>query len=703
MKILVADDHHQNRYLLEQLLGGLGHEVVSTPNGREALNKLQQGGFDAVISDILMPEMDGFQLCREIRSSPALHALPFIFYTATYTDAKDEKFAHDLGADGFLVKPMEPEAFVQRVFEMLRRAAENPARGGQSPSDTQILTTYNQRLIDKLESKIGQLERARNEAEEAHRTVRSLNAELTSALVALRESEARFREVFQNSSDCIAIFGVRPGDRFVYEGINRAAETLKGVPNESVWGRSPDEVLPPDRAAFINGLLRRVAASGEPVTIDDSFTLRDELVTFSALYVPIRDAEGRVHRIASICRDLTAMRKAAEHQRVLEEQLFQSQKMEALGTLAGGIAHDFNNVIGAIMGNAEMASMDLPADHPAAEFVSEIHYASLRARDLVQQILSFSRRRDRPRQPTSLAEAVRGALRLIEKTLSPEVKVLADLDEACPPVLADPAQLHQVVMNLVANGAQAMPPGGGQVTVSIRAVDILPGPANRGYGLEPGRYVRLTVADTGMGMDEKTVARAFEPFFTTKDHGKGTGLGLAVVHGIVKSHEGAISVESAPGKGTRFDLHFPASAESALPDRPLPPRVQQGNRERILFIDDEEPLVRNARRMLEPRNFRFFGYTDPESALRDFRKAPGDYDVVVTDIVMPKLGGLQLARQIRALRSDLPIIFVTGFSQDLTVELIRELGVDCVLQKPHTLAELMEAVRQALQLSRKPS
>jgi CheY-like chemotaxis protein len=228
-------------------------------------------------------------------------------------------------------------------------------------------------------------------------------------------------------------------------------------------------------------------------------------------------------------------------------------------------------------------------------------------------------------------------------------------------------------------------------------VDILPGPAaNRGFGLEPGRYVRLTVADNGMGMDEKTVARAFEPFFTTKEHGKGTGLGLAVVHGIVKSHDGAISVESAPGKGTRFDLHFPASTESATTDRGTLPRLQPGQGERILFVDDEEPLVRNARRMLEPRNFHFTGHTDPEAALRDLRSAPEDYDVVVTDIVMPRLGGIELARQIRELRPDLPIIFVTGFSQDLTVDLIKELGVDSVLQKPHTLAELVESIRHAL-------
>lgn len=699
MKILIADDHAQNRYLLEQLLGGLGHRVVSVKNGREALDKLRAEPFEAVVSDILMPEMDGFQLCREIRADAALQSVPFIFYTATYTDPKDEKFAYDLGADGYMTKPTDPEIFIPKLNEFIAQALKSPRN--QPPgtaSESEILQTYNQRLIHKLESKIEQLEAERARVEAANRAVQSLNSELMAAVAALREGEARFREVYQHSSDCISIYGVLPDGTFVFEGINRAMEDSTGLRNAAVIGRRPEEVLPAERLASLKEFLDQCVAERRPVKREESFICRGEEVVFSTSAVPVFNAEGRLHRVVLMSHDLTAEHRAAEDQRVLEEQLFQAQKMEALGTLSGGIAHDFNNLLGAILGNSEMAMLDLEPAHPARESVEEISRASLRARDLVQQILTFSRKSRRKLEPTSMDVPVQEAVRLLRATLPPQVRLATDIPPNLPPVLADGSQVHQIVVNLCTNAWHALPQAGGQIDVALSPVNLNRDLQVLGGSLGPGRYVRLTINDNGSGMDEPTLQRAFEPFFTTKEPGRGTGLGLAVVHGIIQTHRGGILVDTSPGRGSRFDLYFPATTESTAAEAGNPPNRASG--ERVLFVDDEEMLLRNARRILELSGYRFSGLSDPKIALAEFRQNPAGVDLAITDIAMPGMTGIDLVREIRKIRNDLPVVVVTGYSQQLTEEIIRELKLSRVVLKPYTISELLAACADALKASK---
>jgi two-component system, cell cycle sensor histidine kinase and response regulator CckA len=542
MRILVADEHDQDRCLLENLLGGLGHEVASAPNGREALALLKRGGFGAVVSDIGMPEMDGFQLCRGVRADAELHGLPFVFYTSTYSAAKDAKVAYSLGADGFLVKPMETEAFVQKFFEFIRKAEADPGRSRDltAAAEKRMCPGPGQEEIDRLKARIGELEQS---------------------LAAVRESETRYREIFQQTGDAVAVFVPRSDGRYSFEGINRAAEVVLGLQNERVQGRTTGEVLDPERAEFVNGLIKRVLQSGEPVTVDDTVTVGSTRSDFSSLYVPIRNVQGNICRVVCISRGAAAMRRSAERR-------FESQKVDALGRLAGGVAHDFNNFIGAIMGNAELLSLDVPPEHPAGLFVAEIMRASERARDFVQQILVLSRRPERPRRPVDLGAAAKGALVRLRKTLSPDVALSVDLEIPCPPILADVSMLQLMVTNLVAVAYRSMPVTGGRITVSLREVEGVSVVSTAPEGPASGRCVGLVVTETGGGLVGVDPSVLFDPFCETKEHGRSTGLGLAIVRSIVIGYNGTVVVESDPEKGTRFEVRFPVCPDSSAAFNP---------------------------------------------------------------------------------------------------------------------------------------
>jgi len=385
--------------------------------------------------------------------------------------------------------------------------------------------------------------------------------------------------------------------------------------------------------------------------------------------------------------------------RQLEEQYRQAQKMEALGTLSGGIAHDFNNIIGAIVGYTELAKMDLndnSENSEIAEHLDEVLLGANRAADLVRQILAFSRQHEQERKPIQLQNIVAEALKLLRATIPTPIEFIVSLNKDVPTVLADATQVHQVVMNLGTNASHAMKDSLGRLTVALESYEVVADGVELHPGLKAGRYARLSMSDTGHGMDQSMMSRIFEPFFTTKAPGEGTGLGLAVVQGIMQSHEGAVTVYSHLGEGTTFHLYFPVSgidesnAEIATETAPM------GKGEAILYLDDELALAKMGEKILEHLGYTVDIYTNAVEALDAVRATPGAYSLIVTDQMMPRLTGLEFAKQIRAFSPHLPIILMTGYTATLTPSRVREMGIQDLLLKPISVATLGTAVQNVL-------
>ena len=423
----------------------------------------------------------------------------------------------------------------------------------------------------------------------------------------------------------------------------------------------------------------------------ENLALRQRVMALEAVQVEYERTQEAHKQIED------ALRTRAElATRRLEEQMRQSQKMEALGTLAGGIAHEFNNLLAMMRGYTELASYDVPPTSPAYRSLQHILTAGKRAKDLVQQILAFSRPRDDTKQPLEMTLIVREVLTLIRASLPTTIAIRRYLAPDAGLVLADATQIHQMLMNLCANAEYAMRETGGSLEMRVGAVEISPTSDAVPPALKPGAYVRVTVGDTGPGIPADVIDRIFEPFFTTKDAGEGTGMGLAIVHGIVTGHDGVITVNSTPGTGTTFSIYFPRLAD-AVPVEPHAPEAElhQGTG-RILFVDDEEMLALLGKGLLERLGYDVVAYTDSRDALNAFRAAPHHFDLVITDQTMPQLTGATLIQELRQIRADIPIILCTGFSHMINPDKARALGVDAFVMKPGVSQELAIEIQQIL-------
>ena len=382
--------------------------------------------------------------------------------------------------------------------------------------------------------------------------------------------------------------------------------------------------------------------------------------------------------------------------KTMEEQFRQAQKMEAIGTLAGGIAHDFNNILAAINGYTELSRMALHGNPEVRDYLGAVLQATSRAAGLVRQILTFSRRQPVDRQPVQLRPTVEEALKLLRASIPSSIEFDLTFATDAPVVLADPTQIHQILMNLGTNAWHAMQDRTGRLAVKLERFEVDAALAATTPNLRPGLYARLSVSDTGSGMDAATLGRMFEPFFTTKAPGEGTGLGLAVVHGIMASHDGAVTVSSQPGAGTVFRLYFPADTGQAPMAAVEEASAPSGHGEWILLVDDEEVLTRLGRKMLEALGYNVEATTLPGTALALVRADPWRFALVLTDQTMPGMTGLELARELRQLRAELPILLMTGFGAVVTRERLAEAGISQLLSKPTSINSLGAAVQAAL-------
>ena len=524
----------------------------------------------------------------------------------------------------------------------------------------------------------------------------------------IRASEKRLEAVINSALD--AIVCVDQHQRITV--FNPTAAALFQCSASDALGSKLDRFLPDAGQALAFAQLTTQAMLGEMTALTASG--KELAVEVSVSFE--RHAEGETTTV--FARDLTGRKKAEAHRNELEAQLRESHKMQAVGTMAGGIAHDFNNILGAILGNVELAKADCAPGSPVLESLLEIDKAGRRARDLVRQILTFSRNEPPRRTAVSLAEVVHDTERLLRVTLPPGIELHMHLQLGLPPVLGDATQVEQALLNLCTNAAHAI--GTERGSIHVEATTVLPDQRlSERLGLAPKEYVALSVRDSGPGMDAATLERIFEPFFTTKPVGQGTGLGLAVVHGVMRTHEGGVDVQSAPGQGSRFTLYFPvapasaavasghpsetmesvlppAAAPSPAPETVLaPPACTQPSRKpHVMYVDDDEALVFLVQRLLRRRGYEVSGFTDPHAAEAALRADPACYDLLVTDYNMPGFCGVDLVREARLIRPDLPVALASGYVTAEIEQAALAEGARALIHKPNDVEELCATVQR---------
>lgn len=507
---------------------------------------------------------------------------------------------------------------------------------------------------------------------------------------ALRDSEEKYRSLFEESLH--AVFMNKTDGQFL--DINPAGVDLLGYDSrEAVFNDARLENLfvdPDDYQAI------RQAVEDQGHIKDYELLLKqsdDSRIIARMTVMAVYDEAGRIIAYRCIVEDVT-------ERRTLQQQLFRAQKLEAIGTLAGGIAHDFNNILAIILAYSELISDESEPESDIPLYIEHIGKAAGRAKDLIKQILTFSHKMEDAQEPVYVDLILDETLRLLRASIPSSIEIRTDLDRKAGTVMGNSTQIQQVIMNLCTNAYQAMGRHGGILEVRVGREQVGPELRTRSADLTAGTYLCLEVRDNGVGMDKSLVERIFDPFFTTKPVGEGTGMGLSVVHGIVKSHKGAILVDSRPGKGTLFKVYFPSYEGELLP-RQTGADNSAGGSERIMLVDDETHLVQVQKELLVRLGYDVLVYDSGENALEDFRANPQMVDLVITDQAMPRITGLALARALKNIRPDLPILFLAGFSDLETVREAREIGVSDFLLKPVRVEDLGQSIRSALDIRRK--
>jgi two-component system cell cycle sensor histidine kinase/response regulator CckA len=679
-RVLIVDDHDENTYYLSALLAGQGYDVETARHGAEALAKARVTPPDLIVSDLLMPVMDGYTLLRNWKADQTLNAIPFIVYTATYTSPEDERLALSLGADAFILKPTEPEDFLQRIHNVETQVGPplRPAATAAGADEKELLKVFNETLIRKLEKKSLQLE-------ETNRLLQADIAERIRAEESLRESEERFRATFEQAGVGIAHIAV--DGHFLW--VNEQLCAMTGYSHDELLGLSfVDLAAPEDREEVEESHRTLLTGKLNAHTSEKRYYKLDGSVFWGNVATTLRRTpSGEPKYLISIVADIT-------ERKILEGQLYRAQRMESIGTLAGGIAHDLNNMLAPIVMGVSLLKRTAE-DPDTAHLIDMIERSAKGGTNLVKQVLSFARGAEETRVPVKIRDIVEASVDFVSNTFPKSITVNTSIPSSTWEVRADPTQLNQVLVNLEVNARDAMPSGGTlQIEADNRTLHV---PQRVRNGTVPaGRYVVVTVADDGVGIAPEILSSIFEPFFSTKS--KGTGLGLSTSHAIIRSHSGFIDVHSQPGVGSTFEVFLPAVPESADSES-IPGGIGElprGNGELVLVVDDESSIRNITRQTLETFGYRVLMAEDGAQAIGLFALNHSEIAVVLTDMMMPVMGGEELAAALRRLDPKVKIIAASGQDSSDNPKRFAHTGISHFLAKPYAADTMLIVLQRAL-------
>ena len=664
--ILVVEDNPQGREYLTYLLRTAGYEVEEAANGREALNKLQAFTPDLILSDVLMPEMDGLELLHRLRSgtSFALASIPVIFYTASQKAL--ERHSHIIGKEQpqQILKPADPQVILAAINKALTKT------GTTRPFDPALFPEAQVRVLsEQLVEKVQEL------------TAANEKLEATSAL--LRRSEEQYRLLFEGNPNPMWVFDQ---DTLRFLAVNKAAMsrygydrneflemTIRDIRPGSEHGRLDQELSRSGVTRLISSeIWRHQKKDGSPLDVE----IFSHPITFA----------GRPAKLV-MAQDLTERTR-------LEAQLRQAQKMEAMGQLASGVAHDFNNLLGVIMGCTELALLRLEESSPAAQKLIDVKSAAQRAAGLTRQLLLFSRQEISEPQVLNLNKSIKDFGQFLRRLIGEDIELEYVLCTDTVHVTIDPGLLEQALMNLAVNARDAMPRGG-RLTIQTGQADLTSESFQPGFHPKPGVYANLAFSDTGQGMTPSTLARIFEPFFTTKARGKGTGLGLATVHKIVDQAGGYITAVSEAGVGTTFNIFLPLSSAASEEASAAAMEASLGGSETILLVEDEPSLREILQESLQQSGYKVLAASSGPEALAIADRRQIEIDLLMTDVIMPGMSGPELVTGMLAKHPKIHVLLMSGYTDDMLANhgLIRSASI---IQKPFTHLALLQKIRAVL-------
>jgi PAS domain S-box-containing protein len=747
-------DAELNKHALHE--SGISCEFTLVDTREGFLQAISRGGIDLILADYTLPAFDGLSaldLAQEI-----CPAIPVIFVTGTLGEETAIE-ALKRGATDYVIKeslsrlaPAVRRALQEKAERLERQRAEQAlvesentlrsiftaAPTGIGVTQKRVLLQANERLLKMVgysgEELIGQSARILYPTEEDYQSVgRQVNGQLrisgtseietcwvcrdgtlidvllNMALIdstdpqggitftalditerkkaeeTLRRTERRLKELIHKTSEFICEMDVSG----IIRNVSPSAEQILGVLPEAVVGHHLREYIKETEQQKVMERFLESVREGRSGTFEFVGRKPDGSEIFGELRYLVEKEDNQMTGIFGVIRDVTERHK-------MQAQIQQTQKMEAIGTLAGGIAHDFNNILGAIIGYTQLTQYDLPEESSALYNLKQVLHAADRAKDLITQILTFSRQSELQKIPIQVIPVVKDVLKLMRASLPKSIDIRKTRNLKEDLILGDPTQIHQILMNLCTNAAQAMPEQRGVIEIRLDEIQLDNRSPSIFPELKPGSYLRISVSDNGVGMKTEILNRIFDPFFTTKKPGEGTGLGLSVVHGIVKNHGGEITVYSEPGKGSTFRVYLPMIKEAALAQEKTTIDFPGGH-ERLLFVDDEPGLVETWTQLLVRLGYQVTSRQNSGEALELFRANPDQFDLVITDQTMPEMNGTELARELLRIRPKVPIILCSGFNDPITSETAREIGIRDYFTKPLLFEEIAVAIRRNLE------